>query len=147
MGYLNVVIHQITRIMASKYGHKHVKAWHTNVAMYVLTPQIIYEMLIMKSARGSPPKLLSSPYQFFVHLLTPYSEEDRKALQRTQQLVATGQGYFHEQSTQPQTIGYSLADSPVGLLAWIYEKLVVWTDAYEWEDDEGTIDPDIYTDE
>ncbi|KAI9435081.1 Alpha/Beta hydrolase protein [Lactarius indigo] len=36
----------------------------------------------------------------------------------------------------PQTIGYSLADSPVGLLAWIYEKLVTWTDAYAWTDDE-----------
>ena len=42
-----------------------------------------------------------------------------------------------EQSTRPQTIGYSLADSPVGLLAWIYEKLVTWTDEYPWEDDEG----------
>jgi epoxide hydrolase len=28
--------------------------------------------------------------------------------------------YASEQSTRPQTIGYSLADSPVGLAAWIY---------------------------
>jgi hypothetical protein len=41
------------------------------------------------------------------------------------------------QSTQPQTIGYSLADSPVGLLAWIYEKLISITDGYQWTDDEG----------
>lgn len=46
-------------------------------------------------------------------------------------------GYFTEQATQPQTIGYSLADSPVGLLAWIYEKLINWTDDYPWEDDES----------
>ena len=46
-------------------------------------------------------------------------------------------GYFHQQATKPQTIGYSLADSPVGLLAWIYEKLVSWTDEYPWDDDEG----------
>lgn len=72
-----------------------------------------------------------------MHLLTPYSEQDRRGLQRGAQFRVTGQGYFHEQSTQPQTLGYSLADSPVGLLAWIYEKLVNWTDAYEWEDDEG----------
>ncbi|KAI0681796.1 hypothetical protein C8T65DRAFT_598070, partial [Cerioporus squamosus] len=32
---------------------------------------------------------------------------------------------------------YSLADSPVGLLAWIYEKLVAWSDDYPWTDDEG----------
>jgi hypothetical protein len=46
-------------------------------------------------------------------------------------------GYYAEQSTKPQTLGYSLADSPVGLLAWIYEKLVTWTDSYPWTDDEG----------
>ena len=49
----------------------------------------------------------------------------------------TGMGYYAEQSTKPQTLGYSLADSPVGMLAWIYEKLVSWTDSYPWEDDEG----------
>jgi len=49
-------------------------------------------------------------------------------------------GYFKQQSTQPQTLGYSLADSPSGLLAWIYEKLVVYSDEYPWEqDDEGDI--------
>lgn len=42
-----------------------------------------------------------------------------------------------EQATKPQTLGYSLADSPVGLLAWIYEKLVSWSDSYPWTDDEG----------
>ena len=48
-------------------------------------------------------------------------------------------GYFAEQSTKPQTLGFSLADSPIGMLAWIYEKLVAWTDAYPWTDDEGTL--------
>lgn len=45
-------------------------------------------------------------------------------------------GYFHAQSTKPQTIGYALADSPVALLTWIYEKLHDWTDDYPWTDDE-----------
>ena len=40
-------------------------------------------------------------------------------------------------STRPQTLGYSLADSPVGMLAWVYEKLVQWTDSYPWTDEEG----------
>ncbi|KAK7062735.1 hypothetical protein VNI00_000223 [Paramarasmius palmivorus] len=31
----------------------------------------------------------------------------------------------------------NLADSPVGVLAWIFEKLVNWTDGYPWNDDEG----------
>jgi pimeloyl-ACP methyl ester carboxylesterase len=37
-------------------------------------------------------------------------------------------GYAKEQSTRPQTIGYALADSPVGQAAWIYEKFQAWTD-------------------
>jgi pimeloyl-ACP methyl ester carboxylesterase len=31
-------------------------------------------------------------------------------------------GYSHEQSTKPQTLGYALNDSPIGLAAWIVEK-------------------------
>jgi pimeloyl-ACP methyl ester carboxylesterase len=38
------------------------------------------------------------------------------------------QGYFELQATKPQTIGYSLSDSPVGLAAWIVEKYHGWTD-------------------
>ena len=31
--------------------------------------------------------------------------------------------------TRPQTIGYALADSPVGLAAWTYEKIAAWSDS------------------
>ena len=37
-------------------------------------------------------------------------------------------GYSAEQSTKPQTIGYSLVDSPAGLAAWIVEKFRTWSD-------------------
>lgn len=39
-------------------------------------------------------------------------------------------GYFKEQSTKPQTIGYALDDSPVGLAAWIVEKFRTWSDCH-----------------
>ena len=38
-------------------------------------------------------------------------------------------GYSKQQSTRPQTIGYSLVDSPVGQCAWILEKFWAWTDS------------------
>ena len=60
-------------------------------------------------------------------------------MERTQWFESEGFGYFIQQQTNPQTINYSLADSPVGLLAWIYEKLVAWTDNYSWQDDEGIV--------
>jgi microsomal epoxide hydrolase len=37
-------------------------------------------------------------------------------------------GYSHIQGTKPQTIGYALNDSPVGLAAWIVEKFRTWCD-------------------
>jgi pimeloyl-ACP methyl ester carboxylesterase len=37
-------------------------------------------------------------------------------------------GYSHIQSTKPQTLGYALNDSPVGLAAWIVEKFRTWSD-------------------
>ncbi len=37
-------------------------------------------------------------------------------------------GYFRQQSTRPQTVGYGLADSPLGQAAWILEKFYQWMD-------------------
>ena len=40
-----------------------------------------------------------------------------------------GDGYSHQQSTRPQTIGYGLVDSPALLCAWVIEKFAAWTDS------------------
>jgi pimeloyl-ACP methyl ester carboxylesterase len=37
-------------------------------------------------------------------------------------------GYSHIQATKPQTMAYSLTDSPAGLAAWLLEKFFVWSD-------------------
>lgn len=37
-------------------------------------------------------------------------------------------GYNHQQGTKPQTLGFGLTDSPVGLAAWILEKFRTWSD-------------------
>ena len=90
-----------------------------------------------------PPPSFSRPLLLFSHFLSyisffGYTAREKEGLARTQEISKLGQGYMALQSTKPQTLGYGLADSPVGLLAWIYEKLIGWTDAYPWEDDEGT---------
>jgi hypothetical protein len=74
-------------------------------------------------------------------LITSFTARERDAAAAFQDFFKNGRGYDAEQSTKPQTLGYSLADSPVGLLAWIYEKLVTWTDSYPWTDDEGELRP------
>jgi pimeloyl-ACP methyl ester carboxylesterase len=37
-------------------------------------------------------------------------------------------GYSHIQATKPQTLAYSLIDSPAGLAAWMLEKFFAWSD-------------------
>jgi pimeloyl-ACP methyl ester carboxylesterase len=49
------------------------------------------------------------------------SEQDRAAHDAVNTFTTDGFGYFLEQSTRPQTIGYSLLDSPVGLAAWLLD--------------------------
>jgi epoxide hydrolase len=55
-------------------------------------------------------------------------EEDRAAVERTKAISEEGSGYLKLQSNRPQTIAYSLTDSPVGQLAWIVENFKEWTD-------------------
>jgi epoxide hydrolase len=73
-----------------------------------------------------------------IHLVPPLAppdraagdltDDERAALADLDQRSRTGSGYSAVQGTRPQTIGYSLADSPVGLCAWIVEKLWAWAD-------------------
>jgi epoxide hydrolase len=60
--------------------------------------------------------------------LADLSEADRTAVEQTKAISEEGSGYLKLQSNRPQTIAYSLTDSPVGQLAWIVENFKEWTD-------------------
>jgi pimeloyl-ACP methyl ester carboxylesterase len=49
------------------------------------------------------------------------TDEERAAAAAGASFRATGFGYFLEQATRPQTIGYALLDSPVALAAWMLD--------------------------
>ncbi len=49
------------------------------------------------------------------------TEQERAALDALTTFRASGFGYFLEQATRPQTIGYALLDSPVALAAWMLD--------------------------
>lgn len=55
------------------------------------------------------------------------SEKERAAFDALATFYKDSSGYAAMMVTRPQTIGYSLVDSPVGLAAWIYEKFAQWT--------------------
>jgi pimeloyl-ACP methyl ester carboxylesterase len=60
-------------------------------------------------------------------MLPAESEQERAAADAIATFRASGFGYFLEQATRPQTIGYALLDSPVALAAWMLDHD---TDAY-----------------
>ena len=49
------------------------------------------------------------------------SEAERAALAAIAVMQTSGYGYFLEQATRPQTIGYALLDAPVALAAWMID--------------------------
>jgi pimeloyl-ACP methyl ester carboxylesterase len=67
------------------------------------------------------------------HSLT---DAERDRLARLRRFRTSGSAYFQLQATRPQTLAYGLADSPVGLLAWIGEKF------HDWSHDPERIDRD-----
>ncbi|KAI0325055.1 alpha/beta-hydrolase [Cubamyces sp. BRFM 1775] len=106
-------VHTVTR-----YGHQHVKGWLSNMPMYRI------------------PSLFTNPLIFLELFTAPLNPKLSSAIASAKRFRNKSSGYFLLQATAPQTIGYSLADSPVGLLAWIAEKLYKAVDNYPWTDDE-----------
>jgi microsomal epoxide hydrolase len=56
------------------------------------------------------------------------SAEEQQALADMAEFQKHGTGYQQIQGTRPQTLGYALNDSPMGLAAWIVEKFRSWSD-------------------
>ena len=61
--------------------------------------------------------------------MTDLTEEEQSGVAALAFYRDWDSGYSKQQSTRPQTIGYGLVDSPVGLMSWIVEKFYAWTDS------------------
>ncbi|MEU7609722.1 epoxide hydrolase family protein [Micromonospora sp. NPDC049204] len=75
-----------------------------------------------------------------VHLVPPlagpdrvadaeHTDAEREALAQLRQRGESSSAYSDVHRTAPQTVGYALVDSPVGLCAWMGEKLLTWADS------------------
>jgi len=113
----------ITRALAYKYP-QYVKAHHVNWAF-----------------AAKPSFTASNPEP-------TYSEREKKQMRQHDRWFpygsGDGRGYIAIQSTKPATINFLLKDSPVGLLAWIYDKLIDWTDSYPWTEEEVCLWVSLY---
>jgi pimeloyl-ACP methyl ester carboxylesterase len=68
-------------------------------------------------------------YRPFVADAQFLSSEEKDFLTRAAQWSATEGAYAAVHSTKPQTLAFSLSDSPIGLAAWIVEKIRSWSDS------------------
>ena len=58
----------------------------------------------------------------------PQTKQEEEWQQRFNQDQIMQDGYRTQQATKPQTLSYGMMDSPVGVAAWIIEKMYSWSD-------------------
>jgi pimeloyl-ACP methyl ester carboxylesterase len=63
------------------------------------------------------------------------TDADRERLGVAERYAKELSGYMRIQSTRPQSLGFGLADSPAGQLAWIAERFKDWTDSTDRPED------------
>lgn len=81
--------------------------------------------VVEQITRTAPERCRGAHFNFPLVFPTPQemseaTEEEQRMMARAQRYQSELDGYAREQATRPQTVGYSLADSPAGLAAWIY---------------------------
>jgi pimeloyl-ACP methyl ester carboxylesterase len=76
---------------------------------------------------GSDPTSLALIEGLLPEDISGFTEAEQARIQELRQYGANGRGYLQIQGTRPQTLAYSLNDSPAGQLAWIVEKFKEWT--------------------
>ena len=100
-------------------------------ARYVAQGGDVGALITDAMGRIAPKGLLGVHENLFVlalgGVMPSDTDEERAAIAKIAEFRATGFGYFLEQATRPQTIGYGLLDSPVALATWMLDHD---TDAY-----------------
>ncbi|KAI4126834.1 MAG: hypothetical protein LQ338_003544 [Usnochroma carphineum] len=88
-----------------------------------------------------PPPWYKAPFTIGRLLLAPYlySHRELDSIKNMQYFRKEQEGYLRQQSTRPQSLGFGLGDSPIGLLGWLMEKFHEWMDVahYQMPDDEA----------
>lgn len=80
------------------------------------------------------------PFVFPAKLPEHPTPEEKAAIDAAARFLDDGYGYFKIQMTRPETIGYGLADSPIGQATFIYEKFGTWTDNHGEPEDALSLD-------
>jgi len=84
------------------------------LGIHLNMPAVVPADIAHTLAAGDPPPL-------------GLSGKERAAFDQLEAFYRDTAAYAAMMNTRPQTIGYSLVDSPVGMAAWMYEKISQWT--------------------
>jgi len=139
LGYEEYIVHggdwgsMISTCIATLFP-EHVKGIHLNY---------------MTSARPKRRHQLKKVFGSFCPSLCYPKEESAKMfpLKSNFKTVLEETGFFHIQATKPDSIGFALSDSPVGLAAYLLEKFSTWTDIDFKNTEDGSLDKHFTLDE
>ncbi|MDT3252612.1 epoxide hydrolase [Serratia sp. root2] len=87
------------------------------LGIHLTMPATVPDALISAINAGQPSPLALAP-------------EEQRAFDKLSRFFTRNAAYGAMMVTRPQTIGYALNDSPVGLAAWSYDKIAQWTDSH-----------------
>lgn len=61
-----------------------------------------------------------------------YTDFEKASFERNKWFGETQTAYLMLQGSKPRTLGFAMHDSPVGMLAWMADKVLIWSDSYPW---------------
>lgn len=80
-----------------------------------------------ESTIGIHLNYIPGSYQPFLNEGEHLTDAEKEFLKNKEEWLQEKGGYAHLQATRPQTLAYAMNDSPVGLAAWILEKVHGWS--------------------
>ncbi|HEV3427369.1 MAG TPA: epoxide hydrolase [Paraburkholderia sp.] len=98
-------------VVSHRMAMQHVKGL---IGIHVNMPATVPPDIARSLALGEPAPATLSP-------------EEKHAYEKLNVFYRDNCGYSAMMVTRPQTVGYALADSPVGQAAWMYDKISQWT--------------------
>ncbi|KAL8644277.1 MAG: hypothetical protein Q9226_007847, partial [Calogaya cf. arnoldii] len=61
-----------------------------------------------------------------------YPAFEKRSIEQQKHFVTKEFAYYLVQGEKPRTLGFAMHDSPVGMLAWMMDKLFTWSQNYPW---------------
>ncbi|MBX5194191.1 alpha/beta fold hydrolase [Rhizobium sp. NZLR10] len=98
-------------VISQRMAHQNVPGL---LGIHLTMPAIVPREIVPLLAAGA-----AAPEEF--------NEEERACFDKLAIFYRDSAAYAQMMVTRPQTIGYSLVDSPVGMAAWMYDKFAEWT--------------------